>query len=439
MQFESETWTMVLMSSALTTCRRWILAIVAMLTFQVTLGVAGIAHATDTVIYTFALANNVCSNLDGAAPKGSLTFANGFLFGSTSSTSGKGNGLGIIFHIDPAGSNYSIDHQFTGAPGDGRDPESNAMTLGGTALYGTTLNGGLNDNGTIFSINDDGTGYASLFSFQKSVLKNKGDQPFSTFALSSGILFGMTSQGGSVNGPVGDGTIFSFDPQTAAYTRLHSFGGPDGSDPHGQQILDPNGIAFYGMTQTGGVHNVGVIYSFSEICSPLNSKCVKTFKVLHNFACPHGLTPACVDPVDGASPDHGTLVQLRNTLFGLTTTGGKFGMGTIFSLGLKGAKKFTVLHSFGASPIDGLTPLGSLMLNGSTLYGTTSAGGSAGFGTVFQINTDGTNYVRLHDFQSGNDGANPADNVILVNNALFGMTEAGGRCNHGVIFSVALP
>jgi uncharacterized repeat protein (TIGR03803 family) len=133
-------------------------------------------------------------------------------------------------------------------------------------------------------------------------------------------------------------------------------------------------------------------------------------------------------------------VQSGNKAFGLTTAGGKFGMGTIFSLGLTGAtKKFTVLHSFGASSIDGLNPLGSLILNGSTLYGTTSAGGSAGFGTVFQINTDGTNYVRLHDFLSVNDGANPGDDVILVGNTLYGMTENGGKCNHGVIFSVALP
>jgi hypothetical protein len=138
-----ETWTMVPMSSELTTRRRWILATIAVLTFQVTLGVAGVAQATDTVIYTFALANNVCSNLDGADPKGSLTFANGFLFGTTSSTSGKGNLDGIIFHIDPAGSNYTIDHLFTGTTSDGRDPESNAMTLDGTVLYGTTLTGGL--------------------------------------------------------------------------------------------------------------------------------------------------------------------------------------------------------------------------------------------------------------------------------------------------------
>jgi uncharacterized repeat protein (TIGR03803 family) len=146
-----------------------------------------------------------------------------------------------------------------------------------------------------------------------------------------------------------------------------------------------------------------------------------------------------VDPNDGASPDHGNLVQSGTTLYGLTAEGGKFGLGTLFSLQLTGTKKFKILHSFGTSSIDGANPLGSLLLSGNTLYGTTSAGGSPGLGTVFQINTDGTNYTRLHIFQGGTDGANPIDNVILVNNTLYGMTSAGGQCSHGVIFSVALP
>ena len=48
------------------------------------------------------------------------------------------------------------------------------MTLVGTVLYGTTLTGGEHDNGTIFGINDDGTGYSSppLFDFPKSAKNN---------------------------------------------------------------------------------------------------------------------------------------------------------------------------------------------------------------------------------------------------------------------------
>ena len=269
---------------------------------------------------------------------------------------------------------------------------------------------------------------------------NKGDQPFSCFALNNDMLYGMTSAGGAKGGPVGDGAIFSFDLQTATLTRLHSFGGTGGSDPHGQPIFDPTGSTLYGMTQAGGLHNVGVIYSLSGTTCGGTTSCTTKFKTLHDFSCPHHSTPTCIDSSDGASPDHGTLVDSGTTLFGLTTAGGKFGMGTVFSLELKGQKKFKILHSFGASTIDGVNPLGSLLLSGATLYGTTSAGGANGLGTVFQINTDGTNYTRLHDFAGGDsDGANPTDNVILVDNTLYGMTSAGGQCSHGVIFSIALP
>ena len=42
--------------------------------------------------------------------------------------------------------------------------------------------------------------------------------------------------------------------------------------------------------------------------------------------------PMCIDSSDGATPDHGTLVQSNSTLYGLTTYGGKYGNGTLFSI-----------------------------------------------------------------------------------------------------------
>jgi uncharacterized repeat protein (TIGR03803 family) len=123
----------------------------------------------------------------------------------------------------------------------------------------------------------------------------------------------------------------------------------------------------------------------------------------------------------------------------LTTFGGKYGNGALFSIDTDG-KHFTILHSFGQpSTNDGVNPFGSLTLNGTMLYGTTQLGGNKNNGTVFQIDTDGTNYARLYDFQNGGDGQKPIDNVLLLDNALYGMTEAGGMCNEGAIFSVALP
>ena len=132
-------------------------------------------------------------------------------------------------------------------------------------------------------------------------------------------------------------------------------------------------------------------------------------------------------------------MQLNSTLFGLTTYGGKYGNGALFSIGTDG-KHFKILQNFGkTSTNDGINPYGSLLLNGTTLYGTTRAGGSKGNGTVFQIDTTGDNYARIYDFQNGHDAANPIDNVIILDNALYGMSEAGGLCGNGAIFSLQLP
>ncbi len=248
----------------------------------------------------------------------------------------------------------------------------------------------------------------------------------------------MTSQGGKNGGQTGDGTVFSFDISSNTYTRLFSFDGKHGADPHGQLIIDPSGSPLYGMTRAGGKSDVGVIFSLTPPCGGA-SKCKQKYKVLHAFSCPGNSAPLCVDSSDGATPDHGTIVQSGSTLFGLTSVGGKFGFGVIFSIRTDG-KHFTVLHSFGpSSSNDGQNPYGSLLLNGTTLYGTTRAGGNKGNGTVFQIDTSGDNYARVYDFQNGNDARNPIDDVIILNNTLYGMSEAGGVCGNGAIFAIQLP
>jgi uncharacterized repeat protein (TIGR03803 family) len=431
-----------------------ILAVVAMLAVALLLTMAPVAigqnavpdampTGAETVLYSFGAGPTAgkCKIQDGAEPNGSLTYvsATGLLFGGTSTTTSVGDGT--IFQIMPDGTGYLVDHFFTGAKTDGNDPRDNAMTLVGTVLYGTTLTGGKHNNGSIFSINDDGSGYSSplLFDFPASAANNAGDQPYSNFVAIGNVLYGMTSEGGKNGGATGDGTIFSFDTSTATYTRLHSFGGATGADPHGQLILDPNAATFYGMTRTGGKHDVGVVFSFNPV--------KKKYKVLHNFSCPGNSTPACIDANDGATPDHGTLVQTGSAsiasppskLFGLTAFGGKYGNGILFSMRTDGSH-FTILQSFGdPGTNDGINPFGSLLLNGTTLYGTTQLGGSKGNGTVFQINTDGTGYDRIYDFQPAPDGANPIDNVILVDNTLYGMTEVGGQCGNGTIFALVPP
>ncbi len=86
----------------------------------------------------------------------------------------------------------------------------------------------------------------------------------------------------------------------------------------------------------------------------------------------------------------------ESVFYGMTTLGGDYGRGTVYSIPVTGGSP-TPLLSFSGS--NGLNPFdGSLLLIGSALYGMTSAGGAYNDGTIFMINTDGSGYKDLLDF-----------------------------------------
>src|SRR5579863_8140397 len=51
---------------------------------------------------------------------------------------------------------------------------------------------------------------------------------------------------------------------------------------------------------------------------------------------------------------------------------------------------------------DGSNPPGTLIVSGKTLYGMTALGGFYNFGNVFSIDTGGSNFSDLFDFNSFN-------------------------------------
>ena len=395
------------------------------------------ASSTSSTIYSFGTTQPI----DGGVPKGSLTYVNGLLFGRTTTTistmptpGGTPVGsYGVIFHLDPdnVASSYSIDHVFAGHDtNDGDNPRHDAMTPFNGLLYGTTLEGGSHNNGIIFSIGQDGTGYQVLLSLHNSI----GDEPHSCFVVApNNLLYGMTAAGGDD----GEGVIFSFNlttptptpiatatPTPGNFQTLFSFAcaSSTGKEPHGRLTLDPDGTKLYGMTRKGGEHDFGVVFKFDTSDN--------SYSVLHDFAGGHD---------DGATTDHGYVVQSGHHLYGMTTNGGHHDDGVIFKLNLDD-QSFQLLHRFGETHHDGKNPYSSLLLVGNQLYGTTANGGDNDLGTVFVINTSGNNYQRLYSFggkTNNDDGAKPIDNVILVNGWLYGMTTEGGAHNQGTIFQVS--
>src|SRR6185503_15792040 len=100
------------------------------------------------------------------------------------------------------------------------------------------------------------------------------------------------------------------------------------------------------------------------------------------------------------------------------------------------AQTFMTLHNFSGS--DGANPYAGLITNSSanTLYGTAAYGGSGEVGTVFAVNTDGSGFTTLHDFDYVNDRANPYAGLILSGNTLYGTASEGGNFDEGTVFSV---
>ncbi|HEY3676060.1 MAG TPA: choice-of-anchor tandem repeat GloVer-containing protein [Candidatus Tumulicola sp.] len=138
------------------------------------------------------------------------------------------------------------------------------------------------------------------------------------------------------------------------------------------------------------------------------------FRLLHAF----GKSP------DGAAPSGG-LTALDGSLFGLTQSGGKSGVGTVYSLSITGKEK--VLHSFDYSG-DGYTPEGELLAYNGVLYGTIAAGQNF-YGDVYSITKNGS-FDILHKF-SGIDGVSPDAGLTEVEGMLYGTTLEGGTHNNG--------
>jgi uncharacterized repeat protein (TIGR03803 family) len=241
---------------------------------------------------------------NGASPTGSLTLSadGSTLYGMTGG--GGANSDGTIFSIPVTGGTPTTLLSFNGT--NGENP-GGCLTLSadGSTLYGMTSGGGVNNEGTVFSIPAAGGSPTTLLSFNGT---DGANPAFGSLTLSGSTLYGMT-YGGGLNG---DGAIFSIPVTGGTPTLLASFNGTDGALPWGSLTLV--GSTLYGMTQDGGNLSlnagagVGTIFSIPAAGGAL------TTLVDFNYT-------------NGASP-FGSLTPSGSTLYGMT--GGY--PGTVFSL-----------------------------------------------------------------------------------------------------------
>jgi uncharacterized repeat protein (TIGR03803 family) len=247
------------------------------------------------------------------------------------------------------------------------------------------------------------------------------------------ILYGNTLYGAApFGGTFGVGTLFSVSVNGTGFTNFYSFTTSGGYAPEGGVILSGNML--YGTASQG--------YDFSEV--PEGSGTV--FAVNTNGT---GFTNLYTFGVeyyggngDGAHPES-HLVLSGNTLYGTTEEGVSSDAGTIFRINTDGSI-FANLHNFDVT--DGQHMTAGLCFSNNVLYGTTIQGGSAGNGTVFKFNLSNSNLVTLYSFtavsgskSTNSDGMTPYADLVLGSNTLYGVTGVGGLAGDGTAFAVTLP
>jgi uncharacterized repeat protein (TIGR03803 family) len=411
-----------------------------------------------TRIYNFDGTNS------GANPNGSLTISGSILYGMT--TFGGANNLGCIFRLNTNGSNFTKLLDFNGTVNGARPYGS--LFISGTTLYGMTTYGGTNDKGCVFSIKTDGTEYWKKWNLGDSIwggYDNNGNYPKGSLILIDNELIGMTSGGGFKNA----GTIFrvydySIRASDGVYRKLRDcYPALQGTHLTGDFVTD--GTVLYGTAWDGGANNKGAIFKINKNGSNFEN-------IYHFNTDANGYTPVSVilsgstlygithdgglhnygiifkmntdgtgfqkladfDSIRGAVP-YGQLLIDGTILYGMASVGGSGNMGTVFKINTDGTGFQKLLDFDGTNK--GSYPLGSLILSGSTLYGTSSRGGTYNLGVIFKINTDGSGFQKLLDFDGTNKGANPwGGNLALLGSTLYGMTQNGGSWSMGTIFKI---
>ena len=344
-----------------------------------------------------------------ALSSGLTTDAAGNLFGMT--LFGGANGQGTVFEIPKTASGYASTPatvtSFGGAD-KSQAPQGGLITDATGNLFGTTLGG----YGTVFEITKTDGRYANTPTTLVSFSGTNGAVPFGgLMADAAGDLFG-TTEGYGANVP---GTAFEIPKTTGGHANTPTVLASFNSTPQTGLTADATGNLF-GMTTYGGANRSGMVFEIAKTGSGYAS----TPAILGSF-----------NGADGAYPfsEH-LIIDATGDLFGTTTGGGANDLGTVFELTKTDGiydNVPTTLISFNG--LNGSVPDAGLIADAAgNLFGTTESGGANGRGTVFEITKNGNGYastpITLFSF-NGTDGGGPFNGLIAdTSGNLFGVTRS---------------
>lgn len=355
---------------------------------QVLFGVTSQGGAQNAgVIFSFNTATNTFLKLkdfnggDGAFPYAKLFLAkDGKFYGTT--LQGGSNGYGVMYSFDPRTNDYVVLKDFSQE--DGGYPYGGVVQAGNGKLYGMTPVGGKNYYGTVYSIDPVTKTFAKL----RDLGPEEGIYPYGDFVEApNGKLYAMPQQGGKY----GLGLIFSLDPTTNVFVGVKDFNVPEGVLPTGTLTIGKDG-KLYGTTNNGGENSKGTLFSFNPSAN--------TYEQLFDFVKTNTAYP------------RGTLLQAKDGKFyGITSGGGKEGAGVMYSFDPV-TKAFATLKDFSYSEFT--LAAGSLIqASDGKLYGeaTYYYFDRTHGGVLFSYDLSTSTYKQLKEF-SGPDGKSPEFSAV---------------------------
>jgi len=391
------------------------------------------------ILYTFT------KRAEGVDPNNSVTVGSGGVLYGTTPAGGKYNS-GVLYSLTPPVSpggpwTEAVLANFEGNGATRENPDGPLVVATNGVIYGSTMGdygnfGNGYFNGSVYSLRPpaapgDPWHRTAICSFSPQ------DGPLAIAMGHSGILYGVTAEGGTTT----SGVVFSCAPPASpgdGWSETVLYDVPSGGSTNfgANLVLGPGGVIY--STSSSTLSNGGSAFSLTPPATPGDTWGPAT---LFDFP----------TTADGTNPD-GLVRGSGGVLYGTTSLGGSStvcagiqpGCGVVFALAPPtspdGAWTETVLHSFNDTP-DGAYPNPLTIGAGGVLYGSTYSGGTFGYGTLFSLtpptSPDGSwTYALLYSFTGGSDGGNPNGLTPGPDGLLYGTTSGVvGNPDFGTVFA----
>ena len=371
---------------------------------------------------------------------------------------GGSNSEGIIFKFDPVHKTIIKLYDFGGLKGEA--PFAGLMTTSSGRMFGLTDKGGAEDKGVLYEYLPEKDSVTTLYHFDYKADGWKAEYGF--LKAKNGKLYGTTTEGGLYD----QGTLFEFDPVSEQYRKIvdfyHSLGNGSGnvlplmqaSDGHiygVDYIINSRGLIFkYSIEndQYDVLHN----FDYNQIYWP-KSQLIEYDGHLYGIGQRHTnnyeggifkynlndstVTPVIYfsDAVTGRIPGAHFVLE-GDKLYGTTTSGGPGLYGVIFEFDLK-TEEYIVKHSFNKQNGSN-AEYGLMKASNEKLYGCTSSGGEFGRGIFYEYDLASDSFRIITSFDYTSNGSLPRTRLVELNGTLFGTSSLGGENYKGVVFSYDL-